>query len=140
LSKKARPLSASAPPFSENANDMNETIAFIGAGNMGEALIRGLTANKIIPASRIIAHDIRPERLEELEKAYGIRTGQPEADIVILAVKPQQMSAALSTLRISRASLFISIAAGITTSRIEQELGGSPRVIRAMPNTPALVS
>jgi pyrroline-5-carboxylate reductase len=117
----------------------NKKIGFIGAGNMGEALIRGLLAKKALPASRIIAHDIRPERLQELQKTFGIRAGQPEADIIILAVKPQQMSSVLSSLIPHRSSLFISIAAGITTSRIETELGGSPRVVRAMPNTPALV-
>jgi pyrroline-5-carboxylate reductase len=112
-------------------------IGFIGAGNMAEALIRGLLDHKVLPASSIIAHDIRPERLEQLRQRYGISTGQPEADILILAVKPQQMSEALKG--IQSAGLIISIAAGITTSRIEDELGGRPRVVRVMPNTPALV-
>ncbi len=120
-----------------------QTIAFLGAGNMAEALIRGLHAKKVMPASRIIATDIRPERLDELKKAFGIRvTGDNaaaarDAEIIVLAVKPQQMSAALAGVRSS--GLFISIAAGITTARLEHELGGQPRVIRAMPNTPALV-
>lgn len=118
---------------------LNKTIAFIGAGNMAEALIRGLIANKVIPATNIIATDIRPERLEELQKVFGIRTGEPEADIIILAVKPQQMSSVLSTLHAPPSTIFISIAAGITTSRIEKELGSNARVIRVMPNTPALV-
>lgn len=117
----------------------NKTIAFIGAGNMGEALIRGLLANKVLPASSIIAFDIRPERLDELRAAFGIRTGTPEADILVLAVKPQQMSAAVSSHVRQPSSLIISIAAGITTSRLEKELGGEPRVIRVMPNTPALL-
>lgn len=116
---------------------MNQTIAFIGAGNMAEALIRGLLAGKVVTADRIVAHDIRPDRLEELRKTFGIRTGKPDADIVILAVKPQQMAAALA--QVPRGRLFISIAAGITTGRIEKELGGEPRVVRVMPNTPALV-
>jgi pyrroline-5-carboxylate reductase len=124
---------------------LNKTIAFIGAGNMAEALIRGLHANKVIPASRIIATDVRPERLEELKRAFGIHvmadnaTAVREADIIVLAVKPQQMSAALSALTPPSVALIISIAAGITASRIERELGGRPRVIRVMPNTPALV-
>lgn len=115
----------------------NKEIAFIGAGNMAEALIRGLLASKTLPASHIIAADVRPERLEELRKAFGIRTGKPEADIIILAVKPQQMSDALA--QVAGEHLLISIAAGITTSRIEKEMGGKPRVVRVMPNTPALV-
>jgi pyrroline-5-carboxylate reductase len=117
----------------------NQTIAFLGAGNMAEALIRGLLDKQVVTASSILAHDIRAERLVELRRRYGIRTGPPEADIVILAVKPQQMSEALSSLRPAASSLFISIAAGIPTARIERELGGRPRVVRGMPNTPALV-
>ncbi len=120
---------------------MRETIAFVGAGNMAEALLRGLLDKRVVPPASIIAHDIRPERLDELRQRYGIRTGKPEADILILAVKPQQMSDALSHLpsAISDRQLLISIAAGITTARIERELGGQPRVVRVMPNTPALV-
>lgn len=118
----------------------NRTIAFIGAGNMAEALIRGLLAAKAVEPRQIIAHDIRPNRLDELQKAFGIRTGtDASADIIILAIKPQQMASALSSLIPHPPSLLISIAAGVSTSRIESELGGQPRVVRAMPNTPALV-
>ena len=125
----------------------NKTIAFLGAGNMGEALIRGLLAAKTVMPSRIVAADVRPERLGELAKAYGIRTTDDnakavaEADIVLLAVKPQQMSAVLAPLKSANADrkLFISIVAGVTTARIEGELGGKTRVVRVMPNTPALV-
>lgn len=116
-----------------------ETIAFLGAGNMAEALIRGLLTAKLFRPDQIIAHDIRPERLEELRRTFGIRTGQPVGDVIVGAVKPQQMSAALSALDMRRAPLFVSIAAGIPTSRIEREIGGTPRVVRVMPNTPALV-
>jgi pyrroline-5-carboxylate reductase len=121
---------------------MNKTIAFIGAGNMAEALIRGLLAGKTVAPRQIIAADIRPDRLEYLAGKFGIRTGEVTgADIIILAVKPQQMSDVFSSfiLHPSSLPLFISIAAGITTSWIEKELGGQPRVVRVMPNTPALV-
>ena len=124
---------------------LNKTIAFIGAGNMAEALIRGLLAAKTVNASQIIATDVRPERLGELEKAFGIRTTQDNAaaasdsDVILLAVKPQQMTAVLASLKPRSNAVIISIAAGIPTSRIERELGGKPRVIRVMPNTPALV-
>lgn len=123
----------------------NKKIAFIGVGNMAEALIRGLLANKAVKPSQIVAADVRPERLEFFATTFGIRTAGDnaaaarDATIVVLAIKPQQMSEALSTLRPLPAALFISIAAGVTTSRIERELGGHVRVIRAMPNTPALV-
>lgn len=123
---------------------MNTKIAFIGAGNMAEALIRGMRPTS---AGLILATDVRTERLEQLRAAYGIETGSDNAtaaaksDVVVLAVKPQQMSEVLATIRasISDRQLILSIAAGVTTARIERELGGTPRVVRAMPNTPALV-
>ena len=141
-------MSASAPQFLENGNDMslkNKTIAFIGAGNMAEALIRGLLVNQVLPPLQVIATDVRADRLAALQKQFGIRVelenarAAREADIIVLAVKPQQMSAVLTTLSPPPTSLIISIAAGITTTRIERELTGPMRVIRVMPNTPALV-
>lgn len=128
-------------------NLANKTLAFIGAGNMAEALIRGLVINKTVAAARIIATDVREERLEYLQREFQIRvTGDNtaavrEADLVILAVKPQQMSSVLSGLldAITGNKLVISIAAGVPTDRIERELGGQARVIRVMPNTPSLV-
>ena len=125
----------------------NKTIAFLGAGNMGEALIRGLLAAKTVAPLQIVATDVRPERLDDLAKSFGIRTigdnvrAVADADIVLLAVKPQQMSAVLAPLKsvTSDHRLFVSIAAGVTTARIESELGGKAHVVRVMPNTPALV-
>lgn len=125
----------------------NKTIAFIGGGNMAEALIRGLLVNKLLQPRQLIVTDVRADRLEDLQKTFNIRTTQDnvaavrEADIILLAVKPQQMSAVLAGLldAVTGAKLIISIAAGITTARIQKELGGTARVIRVMPNTPALV-
>lgn len=127
----------------------NVSITFIGAGNMAEALIRGLLNAKTISARQITATDLRAERLAQLGDQYGIHTEEDNAravasaDIIVLAVKPQQMTDALKTLgaadRNTVQPLFISIAAGVTTVRIENALDGSPRVVRVMPNTPALV-
>lgn len=119
----------------------NETIAFVGAGNMGEALIRGLIVAGTVKPEQIIAYDVRGDRLDFLHKTFGVRTSEsvPSADVIVLAVKPQNVSDALSSLRLHPSSFILSIAAGITTARIETELGGQPRVIRVMPNTPALV-
>ncbi|MGH8597062.1 MAG: pyrroline-5-carboxylate reductase, partial [Gammaproteobacteria bacterium] len=124
-----------------------ETIAFIGAGNMGEALIRGLLAAKTVSPKQLIATDVRPERREFFEKSFGVSaTGDNAgavagADIVLLAVKPQQMTEVLAGIRASMSAdkLVISIAGGVQTARIEKELGNNPRVIRAMPNMPALI-
>lgn len=124
-------------------NLSNKTLAFIGAGHMGEALIRGLLAAKTMAPDQLVAHDVRPERLADLRQRFGIRTSAtpPPADIIILAVKPQQMREVLAGLATAGGvgALFISIAAGTTTGQIEQALGGRPRVVRVMPNTPALV-
>ncbi len=124
----------------------NKTIAFIGAGNMGEALIRGLLAAGTVKPQQIIATDVRADRLESLTKAFGIRTTMDSAaavndgNVVLLAVKPQQMREALTNLRgAAESKLFISIAAGVTTAKIEGMLGDAPHVVRVMPNTPALV-
>ncbi|HUJ70726.1 MAG TPA: pyrroline-5-carboxylate reductase [Verrucomicrobiae bacterium] len=125
----------------------NKTIVFIGAGNMGEALIRGLLATKMVSPSRIIATDIRANQREFLAKTFGVRSLEDNtaaveaADIVVLAVKPQQMGEVLADFKpaMSESKLVVSIAAGVTTARIERELGGRTRVVRAMPNTPALV-
>jgi pyrroline-5-carboxylate reductase len=138
------------PLFLEKENDMslkNKTIAFLGAGNMGEALIRGLLAAKTMAPLQIIATDVRRERLDELAKTFGVRITSDnvkavsDADIVLLAVKPQQMSTVLAPLKSATSDhkLFISIAAGVTAARIEGVLGGKTRVVRVMPNTPALV-
>jgi pyrroline-5-carboxylate reductase len=134
----------------ENEYDMslqNKTIAFIGAGNMGEALIRGLLAARTVAPHQLIATDVRPERLEFFTRTFGIRTMRDNAEavadasIIVLAVKPQQMSEALASFRstMSAEKLIVTIAAGVPTSRIEHELGGGTRVVRVMPNTPALI-
>jgi len=134
----------------ENEHDMslqNKTIAFIGAGNMGEALIRGLLAAGTVRPQQIMASDLKTDRLQLFSKAFGIRTttnnaaAVAAANIVLLAVKPQQITEVLGSLRdqMTMDKLLISIAAGVPTARIEKELGKTPRVIRVMPNTPALV-
>lgn len=125
---------------------MGKTIAVIGVGNMGEALIRGLLATTAEPL-RIIATDIRPERLEFASRTFGIDTtadaaaAVAEAAVVLLAVKPQDMQNVLSSIRgaVAPDGLVISVAAGVTTMQIEEGLGEGVRVIRAMPNTPAQV-
>jgi len=125
----------------------NKTIAFIGAGNMGEALIRGLLVAQTVSPSRIIATDVRAERREFFTKMFGVRAindnaeAVKAADIILLAVKPQQATEVLTGFKgaMSESKLIVSIAAGVTAASIEKALGGEPRVIRVMPNTPALV-
>jgi pyrroline-5-carboxylate reductase len=122
-------------------------IAFIGGGNMGEAMIRGLLKAQVFPPEAIVATDIREERLEYLRQTFGVRTtadnceAARSADVVVLAVKPQVMGPVLDGLlgAISEGHLVISIAAGIPTSFLQDRFAFKVRTVRVMPNTPALV-
>jgi pyrroline-5-carboxylate reductase len=124
----------------------NKVIGFIGAGNMAEALINGLiTSHTILPGS-IMASDREIERIEVIAEGYKIRGVNSNSevaassDIVILAVKPQDVASALAEIREDiKEKLLISIAAGISTRTISDTLLAPARIVRAMPNTPALV-
>lgn len=122
------------------------TIGFIGAGNMAEALIRGLLRGNDFAAEQVFASGPREERMRELHDAYGIRAAKDNAtpagcDIVVLSVKPQILSRVLDEVGhlISPDALVISIAAGVPVAAIQGRLASGTRVVRAMPNTPALV-
>lgn len=122
-------------------------IAFIGAGNMARALIEGLLQSGTADPGAIIAHDIRSETLTDLATRYGIATSPDlqatvqAADTIMLCVKPQTVPEVLGQwpTQSDRQPLLISVAAGIPTSVLEALLPPGARVIRAMPNTPALV-
>lgn len=124
----------------------NNSIAFIGGGNMAEALIRGLV-DAGTKATNIRVSDPSEARRAKLRETYAIGTSANNletaewADIVLLAVKPQVLPTVLAALRPASSPdrLFISVAAGASIAAIETGLGKDPRVIRAMPNTPALV-
>lgn len=124
----------------------NKRVAVIGAGNMGVALIRGLIDSRAVPPENITVKNKRPERSRALAEKYGVRIASTslecarDADIVLLSVKPQIFARVLEEIREATPSaLLLSVAAGISTRRIETVLGGTPRVIRAMPNTPAVI-
>jgi pyrroline-5-carboxylate reductase len=124
----------------------NRTIAFLGAGNMAEAMIRGLLRGSHFAPEQITASGPREERMTELRERFGIRTTTDNreaaiADIVVLSIKPQILSRVLAEVggTIRPDALVISIAAGVPISAIESRLGSGARVIRSMPNTPALV-
>jgi pyrroline-5-carboxylate reductase len=121
-------------------------VGFIGSGNMAEALIRGLLRAGVVTADQIYGSDPRDERREELGRRYGIRVSPDniavarESEILILSVKPQVMMRVLDEIadHVRPSALVISIAAGIPIAVIETKLPRS-RVVRTMPNTPALV-
>lgn len=122
-------------------------LVFIGAGNMAEALIKGLIGQGVLKPSQITATDVRPDQLDKMHAAYGIygttdnAAAVAGADVVVLAVKPQQMNDVLAGLKhaLPKTALVISIAAGKKASLFEHALGDGTRVVRVMPNTPALV-
>jgi len=114
---------------------------------MGEALFKGFLDAGILEPDQIILSDVNMERLESLKAKYSldITTNSPEAvknsDVVLLAIKPQQIEQVLNDLEgvITKDKLVISIAAGVTTSKIHDLIGEEVPVMRVMPNTPALV-
>ena len=122
-------------------------VGFIGGGNMGEALIRGLIGANLVKPDFITATDVRADRAKELIDQFGVTAHSDnarcvrDADVVILAVKPQIMSDVLRDIAaaVEARHLLISIAAGVTTASIRAALGKDARIIRVMPNTPALV-
>ena len=126
---------------------VEHTIAFIGAGNMAGALIRGLISTGTVSSDRIIAADPDEARLRSLETELEIGvTGDnaeavKKATVVVLATKPQVLPQVLGGLATAMGpdTLLISIAAGISTGMIERAFPDGARVVRTMPNTPALV-
>jgi len=121
-------------------------IGFVGGGNMAEAFIKGLIQAGF-SASAIQVFEPSQKRLDELRALYGIRAATDNAalvegcDTLVLAVKPQIAHAVLEEMAVAfdESKLLISIAAGVSTLRIEEHFDGAPKVVRAMPNTPALV-
>jgi pyrroline-5-carboxylate reductase len=125
---------------------LTQRIAFIGAGNMAMALIEGLIAAKTVAASSIVASDPRAD-LQQLAAKHGFTAAASNldavraADVVLLCTKPQSFPAMLPEIApaLDHSPLVISIAAGVALAAIEAKLGASVRVVRSMPNTPALV-
>ena len=126
---------------------LERTIAFLGAGNMAEALIKGLLRAGTARPDSLIATGRRPERLEALARTYGVRTtldnlaAVREADVVVLSVKPQALDKVLVQVapEVDPHKLVISVAAGVPIAAMERRLGAGARIIRTMPNTPSLV-
>jgi pyrroline-5-carboxylate reductase len=123
-----------------------ETIGFIGAGNMAEALIKGVINAKLYAPENVFVSDIRAERLKFLVEKYSViaceENSEPAAKVqtVVLGIKPQNMTDALESIKDSIGSekLVISIAAGIKVANVTAVLG-DVAIVRVMPNTPALI-
>lgn len=125
----------------------NSTIAFIGAGNMASSIIGGLVTQGLSPASitataRSQASLTRITNIAPVNTTTDNQQAVIDADVVVLAVKPQMMKTVLEDIKDatqSSAPLFISLAAGIEISSIDHWLGGNQAIIRCMPNTPSMV-
>ena len=123
-----------------------EKIAFVGAGVMGEAMIKGLLHQEVLLPEHITASDPRAEHLEDLRQRYGIdvTTDNAEAarssDVLVLSVKPQVMGKVLPQLRgqVDGVRLVFSIVAGVPLRTISDSLL-NVRVVRSMPNTPGQI-
>lgn len=120
-------------------------ISFIGGGNMATALIGGL-AGKLTAGANIHVVDINAGALEKLQQQFGVTTASQidaavaQSDVIVLAVKPQQMKdVAAQLLPHVSAQLVLSIAAGIRAVDLSRWLNGHAAIVRTMPNTPALI-
>lgn len=124
----------------------DKTVAFIGSGVMGEAMMKGLLSKKILEPGQIIAADTREDRGAELVKNYGVHfttdnaQAAEKADVLVLSVKPQVLEYVLPVARrgAHAASLVLSIIAGAKIHTIANGLANAS-VVRAMPNTPAQI-
>lgn len=124
------------------------TLGVIGAGVMGRTLAKGILASGLIPAERMWAGDKHPGACQSASRELGIpveldyRSRIPTADLLLLCVKPADAPKALAAVReggLRPSALLISILAGVTTTALETMLGTDNPVVRAMPNTPAVV-
>ncbi len=125
---------------------IDRRIAFLGAGNMANAIIRGLLRAGLAK-EKITATVRRDEKRQELEATYGVQVSfdnvaaAKNADVIVLAVKPQALDKVLMQIApsIDRSKLIVSVAAGVPIAAIERRLGAGARIVRTMPNTPCLV-
>ncbi len=123
------------------------TIGFLGAGKMATALAKGFIRAELVTAGRVIASDPSEVARASFAKEVGAKTtaSNPNvakfADVLLLAVKPDQVSGVLADVRdhFTGKHCLISIAAGVPLAKLEAGLGAGARLIRVMPNTPALV-
>lgn len=127
---------------------MKHHIGFIGSGNMGLAIIQGIIASHIVEPEQITVFDIVEDKLKDLHETTKLHIAHSEeevaekSNIIFLAVKPNIVPAVLEKIKahLSKSSLIVSIAAGVTIEAIEASMGRDHKIVRVMPNTPALVN
>ena len=125
----------------------DKCLGFIGAGNMAEAMIRGIIQNRVVLPDRILASDVSAERREHVSKTFDIQTSEEnrflvdQSNVIFLAVKPQAVPRVLDDIgtNMGPEKLLISIVAGIPIQTLSAGLPKAPRIVRTMPNTPVTV-
>ena len=123
-------------------------VGFIGAGNMASAMIGGILNSKLLSPSNIIASAKTDKTLDSIKEKYEINTTKDsvslvkECDIVVVAVKPNVYEEVLKQIKdyIGNEKIIVTIAAGVTIKSVEDIIGNDKKIIRTMPNTPALVN
>ncbi len=123
-------------------------VGFIGAGNMASAMIGGIINSKLLSPSNIIASAKTDKTLDNIKEKYKINTTKDsislvkECDIVVIAVKPNVYEEVLKQIKdyIDTEKIIVTIAAGISINSVEKIIGNDKKIIRTMPNTPALVN
>jgi len=126
---------------------MNKTIGFIGCGNMAQAMISGIVKSNLVSSEKVIASNPSEKSLNKVKKEYNILVTNDNtevakfSDIVILAVKPYKYFEVIKeiTTFLKKDVVIVTIAAGITIDSMCSALGDEAKIIRTMPNTPALV-
>lgn len=124
---------------------VTKKIGIIGCGNMGGAILFGALESGVLPKENVYVYDTSPAMMEKA-KGWGVHLAADDedvcksTDIILLAVKPQNAAEALGMCKEAlNGKAMMSIVAGITTERLQNMICGSPRILRIMPNTPAMV-
>ncbi|HEY5560738.1 MAG TPA: pyrroline-5-carboxylate reductase [Clostridiaceae bacterium] len=120
---------------------INKNVLFIGAGNMGEGILKGALTKKVLAKENISFYEVLEERLNYIKSTYAIKslaslTVGIDADILIIAVKPQDINSVLEKIKANsnKNCIVVSIAAGISIGQIENILGEQRKIVRVMPN------
>jgi pyrroline-5-carboxylate reductase len=127
---------------------MNKTIGFIGCGNMAQAMIGGIVKSNLVSSEMVISSNPTDKNLNKIKEQYNIVTTNSNkevakfSDVVILAVKPYKYFEVIDEIKpyLKKDAVIVTIAAGITLEAMRNSLGDEAKIIRTMPNTPALVS
>ena len=125
----------------------DKSLGFIGAGNMAEAMIRGIIQNQVVLPDRILASDLSGERREHISRTFGMETVKEnrslvnQSNVIFLAVKPQAVPQVLADMAADMGpeKLLVSIVAGVPIKTLSSGLPKGPRIVRTMPNTPMTV-